>query len=75
MDKEIIETGMKKERERCKKAIELALVGKKVVVVSSGDPGVYYGIASLLHEVAELFNELHVEVCQGLRQPYLALQY
>ena len=64
-DKEIVETGIKKERERCIKAVDLALEGKKVVVVSSGDSGVY-GMASLIHEVAEPFPELKIQVYPGI---------
>lgn len=48
--KEVFSTGMKKEIERCEKAIELALSGKRVAVVSSGDAGVY-GMAGLILEL------------------------
>ena len=47
--KEIIGTGMKQEVERCKAAVEAALT-KKVVVISSGDAGVY-GMAGLVLEL------------------------
>lgn len=49
-DKEIISTGMKKEVERCQKAIELAKEGHEVAVISSGDAGVY-GMAGLIFEL------------------------
>ncbi|MGQ9823905.1 MAG: SAM-dependent methyltransferase, partial [Desulfotomaculales bacterium] len=39
--KEVFRSGMHKEVERCRLAVELARSGKKVAVVSSGDPGVY----------------------------------
>ena len=52
-DKEIFSTGMTQEVERCNKAIELAISGKKVAVVSSGDSGIY-GMAGLIYEL--MFN-------------------
>lgn len=48
--KEIFSTGMTKEVDRCQKAVELALQGKKVAVVSSGDAGIY-GMAGLVLEL------------------------
>jgi precorrin-3B C17-methyltransferase len=43
-DKEFLSTGMRKEVERCKLAIEEALKGKTVAMISSGDAGVlWYG--------------------------------
>lgn len=48
---ECIDTGMRHERERAEKALSLAAEGKRVVVVSSGDAGIY-GMASLVHELA-----------------------
>lgn len=41
---------MTKEVDRCQKAVELALQGKKVAVVSSGDAGIY-GMAGLVLEL------------------------
>lgn len=38
---ECIDTGMKKERERAQMAFQLARQGKTVVVISSGDAGIY----------------------------------
>lgn len=55
--KKQVGTGMKQEIERCKKAVELASEGNNVVVVSSGDPGVY-GMAGL---VLELIGKLPAE--------------
>jgi precorrin-3B C17-methyltransferase len=63
--KEIISTGMTGETERCKKAIEAALSGKRVCVVSSGDAGVY-GMAGLVLELAEAYPEIEVEVVPGV---------
>lgn len=48
--KEIVSTGMTQEVERCQKAVELALTGKTVCVVSGGDPGIY-AMAGLVLEI------------------------
>ena len=45
-----IDTGMKKERERAEQAFLLAEQGKTVVVISSGDAGLY-GMAPLIYEM------------------------
>ena len=47
---ECIDTGMKRERERAQQAFELAEQGKTVVVISSGDAGIY-GMAPLIYEM------------------------
>ncbi len=49
-DCECIDTGMKKERQRAEQAIELAEQGKTVVVISSGDAGIY-GMTPLIYEM------------------------
>ena len=49
---ECIDTGMKRERERAEQAFELAEQGKTVVVISSGDAGIY-GMAPLIYEMRE----------------------
>ena len=51
-DCECIDTGMKKERERAEQAFLLAEQGKTVVVISSGDAGLY-GMAPLIYEMRE----------------------
>lgn len=59
---------MRQERARCRKAIELAVEGQVVAVVSSGDPGIY-GMASLLLEEAgpDISNgKVEVEIVPGL---------
>jgi precorrin-3B C17-methyltransferase len=50
---ECIDTGMKKERERAEQAFALAEQGKTVVVISSGDAGIY-GMAPLIYEMAKV---------------------
>ncbi|MBQ6377818.1 MAG: precorrin-3B C(17)-methyltransferase, partial [Prevotella sp.] len=49
---ECIDTGMKKERERAEQAFALAEQGKTVVVISSGDAGIY-GMAPLIYEMSQ----------------------
>lgn len=63
--KERISTGMRGEVERCRRAVDTALSGKDVVVVSSGDAGVY-GMAGLCLQLAEGHPELPVEVVPGV---------
>ena len=45
-----IDTGMKKERQRAEQAFELAEQGQTVVVISSGDAGIY-GMTPLIYEM------------------------
>lgn len=51
-DAEVISGKMGREIERARIAVKKALENKRVVVISSGDPGVY-GMAGLVLEVAE----------------------
>lgn len=62
-NKETLTTPMKKEVDRCKMAVEAAISGKNVAVVSSGDAGIY-GMAGLIYEVLAEYctNEVEVEV-------------
>lgn len=62
-DKKIIKSGMTKEIERAKQAVELAQEGKKVAVISSGDPGVY-GMAGIVLEMAR--DMVPVEIIPGV---------
>ncbi len=62
-DKEIIGSGMRQEIERARLAVEKAQAGKLVVVVSSGDPGVY-GMAGIILEIAG--EDVPVEIVPGL---------
>ena len=50
---ECIDTGMKKERERAEQAFLLAEQGKTVVVISSGDAGLY-GMSPLIYEMKQV---------------------
>ncbi|NLH46596.1 MAG: precorrin-3B C(17)-methyltransferase [Acholeplasmataceae bacterium] len=64
-DKEFLSTGMRKEVERCKLAIDEALKGKTVAMISSGDAGVY-GMAGIMYQIASDYPELEVEVVPGI---------
>jgi precorrin-3B C17-methyltransferase len=64
--KEVISTGMRREVERCEEALTLVREGKRVCVVSSGDPGIY-GMAGLLFELSvKNHDELSIEVIPGI---------
>ena len=62
---EYYSTGMTKEIDRCRWALEKANTGRRVVMVCSGDAGVY-GMASPLLELAEDYPDVAVEVVPGL---------
>ena len=63
---ECIDTGMKKERERAEQAFLLAEQGNTVVVISSGDAGLY-GMAPLIYEMREeRRSSIEVEVLPGI---------
>ncbi|WP_206922082.1 precorrin-3B C(17)-methyltransferase [Alicyclobacillus acidoterrestris] len=49
-NQDIVRTGMTEEVSRAQKAVQLAMDGKGVAVISSGDAGVY-GMAGLVYEV------------------------
>ncbi len=63
---ECIDTGMKKERERAEQAFLIAETGKTVVVISSGDAGLY-GMAPLIYEMAEAKgSDITIETLPGI---------
>ncbi len=63
--KEMASTGMKREVDRCRMAVEAAAAGKNVAVVCSGDAGVY-GMAGLIYEVAQDYPPMDIEVVPGI---------
>ena len=63
--KEFASTGMTKEIDRCRMAVETAAGGKTVAVVCSGDAGIY-GMAGLIYEVAQDFPPIDIEVIPGV---------
>lgn len=64
-DKEVYATGMTRELDRCRWALEKARTGKRVALVCSGDAGVY-GMASPLLELAPDYPDVAVEIVPGL---------
>lgn len=65
-DKQVIKTGMCKEIERCQTAIDLAMAGHKVALISSGDAGIY-GMAGLVLElVGQQQLDLEVKLVAGI---------
>ncbi|MBR0458045.1 MAG: precorrin-3B C(17)-methyltransferase, partial [Victivallales bacterium] len=65
--KHVISGGMRQELERCTRALEAAVAGERVAVVSSGDAGVY-GMAGLLLELTEQerFHDMEVVTLPGI---------
>ena len=65
--KECYATGMLKETERCRIALDMAQAGKTIALVCSGDAGVY-GMASLVYELSEqsTWQDVAVEVIAGV---------
>lgn len=63
VDKQVLNYGMKQEKDRCEKAIELAVEGHQVALLSSGDAGIY-GMAGLALELAS--RNFEVEVIPGI---------
>ncbi|MCK8603218.1 precorrin-3B C(17)-methyltransferase [Desulfoferrobacter suflitae] len=59
--KTVYASGMRKEMERCEAAIEAASCGRRVVIVSSGDAGIY-GMAGLIFD---LCRERNLNVSYG----------
>jgi precorrin-3B C17-methyltransferase len=63
-EKEFLTTPMRKEADRCRMAIDAAMGGKSVAMISSGDAGVY-GMAGLVLELSRDLD-LDVEVVPGV---------
>lgn len=64
-DKEYIVTGMTKETERCRLALQSAAAGKRTTMVCSGDAGVY-GMAGILLELGEDYPQVDISVVAGV---------
>ena len=64
-DKEVFTTPMTRERERCRRCLELARSGRTVAMLCSGDAGVY-GMAGPLLQLCPEFPEVEVEVVPGV---------
>ena len=63
-EKEYLTTAMRKEADRCRMAIDAAMEGKTVSMISSGDAGVF-GMAGLILELSR-DKDLTVEVIPGV---------
>ncbi|MDP2719812.1 MAG: precorrin-3B C(17)-methyltransferase [Dehalococcoidia bacterium] len=68
-NKEVFSTGMRHELERAEKAVELALTGKNVAVISSGDSGVFGMAAPILESLSKRDHHLDVEIIPGVPSP------
>lgn len=64
-DKTFLSNGMRKEVDRCKLALEEALKGQTVAMISSGDAGVY-GMAGIMCQVCKDHPEVEIEVVPGI---------
>ncbi len=64
--KEYKATSMMKEVERCRMAIEDAMSGKDVAIVSSGDSGIY-GMAGIIYQLAdEMGADIEIDTVPGM---------
>ncbi len=64
--KTVISSAMMQEVERVRKALEIAESGKKVCLISGGDPGIY-AMAGLVFDVAKSLNSsVQIEVVAGI---------
>ena len=64
-EKEFLTTGMTREAQRCRMALEEAKKGKNVAMVCSGDSGVY-GMAALCYELRGESQVPEIQVVAGL---------
>ncbi|MCG8570976.1 MAG: precorrin-3B C(17)-methyltransferase [Spirochaetes bacterium] len=65
-NKTVFSSKMRKEKERCQQAIDLALKGKAVSLISGGDPGIY-GMAGILLELIKKEQyTIDVEIIPGI---------
>ena len=63
--KEMLTTPMRQETERCRLCFEEAAKGKQVVLICSGDAGIY-GLASLMYEMGKEYPETELIVIPGI---------
>ncbi|MGQ9669405.1 MAG: precorrin-3B C(17)-methyltransferase [Desulfosoma sp.] len=63
-EKTVLSSGMRKEIDRCREAVQRALEGFRVALVSGGDAGIY-GMAGLVFDVCQAEG---VAVCDGSGQ-------
>ncbi|MEA1975420.1 MAG: precorrin-3B C(17)-methyltransferase [Bacillota bacterium] len=65
-DKEIISNGMRGEIERCNMAVDKAINGKNVAIISSGDPGVYAMSGLVLEIISNKELDIEIEIIPGI---------
>lgn len=64
--KDVVSSSMMQEVDRCRNAFQMAAQGRRVVMVSGGDPGIY-AMAGLLFEIAaETGADVDIEVVPGI---------
>ena len=64
-DKPLMSTGMRREEERCRKALETAASGQNVAFICSGDASLY-GMAGLLYELLPDYPGASVRTVPGV---------
>jgi len=65
-EKEYKATGMMREVERCRMAVEDAMSGRSVAMVSSGDSGIY-GMSGIIFQIAEEMNaDIEIDIVPGI---------
>ena len=63
---EVISSSMMQEIDRCRKALELAVSGRTVVLVCGGDPGIY-AMAGLVFELARsMETTVPIDIIPGI---------
>jgi len=63
---EVLSSSMMQEIDRCRKALELAAAGKRVVLVCGGDPGIY-AMAGLVFELAKsMDSKVEIDIIPGI---------
>jgi precorrin-3B C17-methyltransferase len=64
-DKDYLATGMTRETERCKAALEAAASGRTAALVCSGDAGIY-GMSGLVYELSPGYPGVEIKVVPGV---------
>lgn len=64
--KEVISSSMMQEVDRCDTTFELATSGKKVALVSGGDPGIYAMAGLILEMAAKRESKLKIDIIPGI---------
>ncbi|MGN0435721.1 MAG: precorrin-3B C(17)-methyltransferase [Wujia sp.] len=64
-DKEYLATGMTREVQRCRLALEAAEGGRTTAMICSGDAGVY-GMAGIMLELGNDYPEVDIEIIPGI---------